>query len=249
MRPRRVGHSGTDFRFVAARALFDQGFFPVTISTDLNVFNLDHPVVSLPETMSKIPPSAPLPSVIAMVTTNPAAVIGRPDRLGALAVGRVGDVSVLRVADGAVSLSGRLRDTDHGPAPGCRSSCARAGTLDPRRNQRRGLEAPGPGRKMGKILVARLRHRLGGNGVRAAGRGPETAITIEARLASRTLLTLLSTGVDVGPTVVAGRTAGAAAPWPDAWAAATNPWRQSGLRRPVTPRHLPGAGGDLGSTR
>ncbi len=72
-----VGHSGTDFRFAAARALFDQGFFPVTISTDLNVFNLDHPVVSLPETMSKIwALGVPLATVIAMATANPAAAIG-----------------------------------------------------------------------------------------------------------------------------------------------------------------------------
>ncbi len=42
-----VGHSGTDFRFATARMLFDQGYLPTTISTDLNVFNVDHPVVSL----------------------------------------------------------------------------------------------------------------------------------------------------------------------------------------------------------
>ena len=49
-----VGHSGTDFRFATARRLFDQGYLPTTISTDLNVFNVDEPVVSLAETMSKI---------------------------------------------------------------------------------------------------------------------------------------------------------------------------------------------------
>ena len=49
-----VGHSGTDFRFATARTLFDQGYLPTTISTDLNVFNVDHPVVSLAQTMSKM---------------------------------------------------------------------------------------------------------------------------------------------------------------------------------------------------
>ena len=36
-----IGHSGTDFRFATARRLFDQGYLPTTISTDLNVFNVD----------------------------------------------------------------------------------------------------------------------------------------------------------------------------------------------------------------
>ena len=49
-----VGHSATDFRFRDARRLIDAGYQPDTISTDLNIFNIDHPVVSLPETMSKI---------------------------------------------------------------------------------------------------------------------------------------------------------------------------------------------------
>ena len=49
-----IGHSGTDFRFATARRLFDQGYLPTTISTDLNVFNVDTPVVSLAETISKV---------------------------------------------------------------------------------------------------------------------------------------------------------------------------------------------------
>lgn len=101
-----VGHSGTDFRFAAARALFDQGLLPTTISTDLNVFNVDHPVVSLAETMSKIwALGVPFPDVIAMTTVNPATVVGRADQLGTLAAGRVADVSVLRVDDDTVELS------------------------------------------------------------------------------------------------------------------------------------------------
>ena len=101
-----VGHSGTDFRFGTARAMFDQGFLPTTISTDLNVFNVEHPVVSLPETMSKIwALGVSLPEVIGMVTIAPAAVVGRSDELGALAAGRVADISVLRVEVGDIELS------------------------------------------------------------------------------------------------------------------------------------------------
>ena len=101
-----VGHSGTDFRFATARRLFDQGYLPTTISTDLNVFNVDHPVGSLAQTMSKIwAMGVPLADVIAMSTSNPAQVIRRDDRLGALAPGRAAEISVLRVAEGTFELS------------------------------------------------------------------------------------------------------------------------------------------------
>ena len=64
-----VGHSGTDFRFATARRLFDQGYLPTTISTDLNVFNVDHPVGSLARTMSKIwALGVPLADVVEMAT-------------------------------------------------------------------------------------------------------------------------------------------------------------------------------------
>jgi dihydroorotase len=101
-----VGHSGTDFRFATARTLFDLGFLPTTISTDLNIFNVDHPVVSLPETMSKIwALGVPLVDVVAMATSSPASVVQRDTELGALAVGREADVSVLRIEEGDAELS------------------------------------------------------------------------------------------------------------------------------------------------
>ena len=106
-----VGHSGTDFRFATARTLFDQGFLPTTISTDLNVFNVDHPVVSLAQTMSKmLALGVELPDVVAMTTCNPARVIHREAELGTLAPGRVANVSVLRVDEGDFELSDGLRD-------------------------------------------------------------------------------------------------------------------------------------------
>jgi dihydroorotase len=101
-----VGHSGTDFRFATARVLFDQGFLPTTISTDLNVFNVDQPVISLAQTMTKIwALGVPLADVIAMTTCNPARVIRRADELGTLAPGRPANVSVLRLESGDFDLS------------------------------------------------------------------------------------------------------------------------------------------------
>ena len=101
-----VGHSGTDFRFGTARVMFEQGYLPTTISTDLNVFNVDRPVVSLTETMSKIwALGVSLPDVVAMTTVAPAMTVGRADELGALAPGRTADVTVLRIEEGPAELS------------------------------------------------------------------------------------------------------------------------------------------------
>ena len=101
-----VGHSGTDFRFATARRLFDLGYLPDTISTDLNVFNVDHPVVSLPETMSKVwALGVPLMDVVGMATVNPARAIGWDHEIGALTPGYAADVTVMRIDDGPAELS------------------------------------------------------------------------------------------------------------------------------------------------
>ena len=101
-----VGHSGTDFRFDTARRLFDAGYLPDTISTDLNLFNEAAPVRSLVETMSKIwAMGVELPAVIAMCSSNTAATIHRQDELGAIAPGRIAELSVLHIEEGSFELS------------------------------------------------------------------------------------------------------------------------------------------------
>lgn len=101
-----VGHSGTDFRFREARRLFDAGYLPHTISTDLNIFNIGGPVYTLAETMTKIwALGVDLAAVIAMVTVNTAASIKRGHELGSLAVGRAAEVSVLAVEEGPHDVS------------------------------------------------------------------------------------------------------------------------------------------------
>lgn len=101
-----IGHSGTDFRFREARRLFDLGYLPHTISTDLNIFTIDGPVYSLTETMSKVwAMGVSLTDVIAMTTTNTAMSLRHQHDLGTLGVGRPAEVSVLRIEDGAFELS------------------------------------------------------------------------------------------------------------------------------------------------
>ncbi len=101
-----VGHSGTDFRFRDARKLFAQGYFPDTISTDLNIFNVGGPVFSLAETMTKIRYlGVDLVDVIAMCTSNTAQVIGRADVYGSLTVGRRANISVLAIESDPIEVS------------------------------------------------------------------------------------------------------------------------------------------------
>jgi dihydroorotase len=95
-----VGHSATDFRFREARRLFDQGYLPDTISTDLNIFNIGGPVFSLAETMSKmLALGVDLSHVVAMASLNPARAIGRLGELGTLEPGRVAEISLLHRRD------------------------------------------------------------------------------------------------------------------------------------------------------
>jgi dihydroorotase len=123
-----IGHSGTDFRFREARRLLEHGYLPDTVSTDLNVFNINGPVFSLAETMSKmLALGIALRDVIAMATSNVARNIGKLDELGSLGVGRPAEISVLRLIDGPVPLSDGHETVigDLGLAP---VGCVRAGT-------------------------------------------------------------------------------------------------------------------------
>jgi dihydroorotase len=101
-----VGHSGGDFHIPTARRLMARGFLPNTVSTDLNVFNVDGPVYSMSTTMSKIwALGASLNDVIRMNTVHAAAAIGKSDLYGRLAVGRSAEISLLRIEEGDFVLS------------------------------------------------------------------------------------------------------------------------------------------------
>ena len=101
-----IGHSATDFRFRDARRLMAAGFHVDTVSTDMNVFNIDRPVVSLPETMSKmLALGEDLSRVVAMATIEPARSIHREHEYGTLEVGRSAEVSVLRLVEGESRLT------------------------------------------------------------------------------------------------------------------------------------------------
>ena len=101
-----IGHSATDFRFRDARRLMAAGYHADTVSTDMNVFNIDRPVVSLAETMSKmLALGEDLSTVVAMATVEPARSIHREHEYGTLEVGRGAEVSVLRLVEGDAQLT------------------------------------------------------------------------------------------------------------------------------------------------
>jgi dihydroorotase len=100
-----VGHGCGSFSWATARAALDEGVAPDAISTDLHRYSVERPVVDLPLTMSKLLHlGMSLPDVVAAVTSRPAAAIRRPD-LGALRVGGIADVTVLRIDDAPLELS------------------------------------------------------------------------------------------------------------------------------------------------
>jgi dihydroorotase len=117
-----IGH-GSHFSFEVARKVLDTGLRPFTLGADLHGYNVKVPTVKTDESVREANPFfgiAPfnltvamtelltlgltLPEIIAMVTMNPAEMLGMSDSLGSLQVGREADVSVLSIEAGRFKL-------------------------------------------------------------------------------------------------------------------------------------------------
>jgi dihydroorotase len=117
-----IGH-GSHFSFEVARKVLDTGLRPFTLGADLHGYNVKVPTVKTDESVREANPFfgiAPfnltvamtelltlgltLPEIIAMVTMNPAEMLGMSDRLGSLQVGREADISVLAIEAGRFKL-------------------------------------------------------------------------------------------------------------------------------------------------
>lgn len=126
-----MGHSATDFRFDVARRLMEQGYPPMTASTDLNRFNIDGPVFSYAENLTKLLAlGMPVNEVVAIATTNAARAIGRSEELGSLAPGRLAELSVIELATGPVPVSDGY-ETVEAPAAIAPVGCVRSGSWVP----------------------------------------------------------------------------------------------------------------------
>jgi dihydroorotase len=95
-----LGHGAGSFWFRNAQPALRGGFAPDSISTDLHMGNINGPVVSMIQTMSKcLCMGMPLQEVIFRSTVTPAREIGHPE-LGTLSIGAEADVAVLRRLEG-----------------------------------------------------------------------------------------------------------------------------------------------------
>jgi dihydroorotase len=96
-----TAHGRMNFSFDVGRRCIEQGLLPHCISTDLTVPGRIHTVHSMTEIMTRfLGLGFTLPQVVTMSTANPARAIGAEGRIGSLAVGRQGDISVLELRDG-----------------------------------------------------------------------------------------------------------------------------------------------------
>ena len=87
-----------NFSLAVAKRAVAEGFYPDTISTDLNTTNWNNPMVfSLTAVMSKfLAMGMPLPEVIRSVTSNAAKAMDE-DNLGTLKVNTPADITVLKL--------------------------------------------------------------------------------------------------------------------------------------------------------
>ncbi|MDQ6706144.1 MAG: amidohydrolase/deacetylase family metallohydrolase [Acidobacteriota bacterium] len=100
-----LGHGAGSFLWpVAARAI-EQGFLPDTISTDLHTASFLGPQSDMPNCMSKMMLlGMTLPDVVMRSTAAPAKAIARYPDLGTLGIGRVADIAVLELQNGAFAF-------------------------------------------------------------------------------------------------------------------------------------------------
>jgi dihydroorotase len=107
-----IGHGMGSFAYATAEAMLAQGFAPDVISSDVHALCVDGPAFDNLATMSKfLGLGMPAVDIVRAVTTTPARLLLRPD-LGSLAVGAVGDATVLEVEEGrfeAADVTGAVR--------------------------------------------------------------------------------------------------------------------------------------------
>ena len=117
-----VGH-GSHFSFDVARRVLDEGVVPFTLGADMHGYNVRMPDAANDSTRAANPffgvapfnltiamtellyLGVPLETVVAMVTANPAKLLGQTETLGTLQPGREADVSLLKVETGRFKLS------------------------------------------------------------------------------------------------------------------------------------------------
>lgn len=100
-----VGHGKGSFGFPTAEVMLAAGFPPHCISSDVHQLSVNGPAYDQLVTLSKfLLLGMPLADVIAASTSGPANAIRRPE-LGSFVSGKLGDATVLQLADGAFDFT------------------------------------------------------------------------------------------------------------------------------------------------
>jgi len=109
-----IGHGGGSFGFRTAELMLEAGFLPDVISSDVHALSINGPAFDQLVTMSKfLMLGLELGAVIRASTAAPAAALGRGD-LGHLAVGAVGDASILDLDEGEFDFRDVLGESRRG---------------------------------------------------------------------------------------------------------------------------------------
>src|SRR5947207_5030477 len=109
-----IGHGGGSFGFRTAELMLEAGFLPDVISSDVHTLSINGPAFDQLVTMSKfLMLGVELGAVIRASTAAPAAALGRGD-LGQLAVGAIGDATILELVEGEFDFRDVLGESRRG---------------------------------------------------------------------------------------------------------------------------------------
>src|SRR5712692_5442561 len=109
-----IGHGGGSFGFRTAELMLEAGFLPDVISSDVHALSINGPAFDQLVTMSKfLCLGMELADVIRASTRAPAVALGRAD-IGRLAIGAVGDATLLELAEGEFDYRDVLGETRSG---------------------------------------------------------------------------------------------------------------------------------------
>jgi dihydroorotase len=109
-----IGHGSGSFGFRTAEAMMAAGFLPDVISSDVHTLSINGPAFDQLVTMSKfLCLGMGLADVVRAGTAAPAAALGRSD-IGTLAIGTVGDATLLELAEGEFDYRDVLGETRKG---------------------------------------------------------------------------------------------------------------------------------------
>jgi len=109
------GHGAGSHSFDVARKALAQGFGPSTISSDLHIYSLEHPVHDLATCISKYMHfGVSLDEAVRLSTEAPAEIIGMSGRVGTLKAGAEGDLAAFRLEEGSFTFTDSYENSVEG---------------------------------------------------------------------------------------------------------------------------------------